>query len=324
LNLKQGYTIYKGRKQGYARKQRREDMEPLAAVILINYNGYKDTLECIKSLNNIDYPNYIIIVIDNGSTQQPLESELDYIKKHCFYVYSEHNLGFSGGCNLGIEHARMLGAEFVLLLNNDTTVEKDFLNQLFDLYYHKSHVGVIGGLILYYYQPDFIWYGGGSFDYHLGLAKHDLSNCMRANTSVKTREVTFVTGCLMLIPIGVFDDIGPFDESFFLYSEDAEFCCRVHKAGYKMFFCPKAVIYHKVNASSGSSSYMMQYYMTRNNLYMIKKYADNRAKGYFIFIFREIRNIIRNQKDIRPLFHAALDFVRGVRGMSVKAELKGD
>ena len=97
-------------------------MEPKVSVVLVNYNGYKDTVDCLKSLSRVDYDNFDVIVVDNASTELPTKDEMAYIKSQALFLPVQHNLGFSGGNNIGIEQAIKNGAAYVLLLNNDTTV----------------------------------------------------------------------------------------------------------------------------------------------------------------------------------------------------------
>lgn len=113
-------------------KERIKDKQPSVAIIIVNYNGAEDTIECVKSLNKINYDNYKIFVIENGSSKKPTKEQIDYLKGQTVYIESAENLGFSGGNNIGIRKAIENEFDYVLLLNNDTTVEPDFLSILID------------------------------------------------------------------------------------------------------------------------------------------------------------------------------------------------
>ena len=139
-------------------------MEPKVSVVLVNYNGYKDTVDCLKSLSRVDYDNFDVIVVDNASTELPTKDEMAYIKSQALFLPVQHNLGFSGGNNIGIEQAIKNGAAYVLLLNNDTTVEPDFLKNMVEAAKNGRDVGIVTGKIRFFSRPDYIWFGGGYFD----------------------------------------------------------------------------------------------------------------------------------------------------------------
>ena len=126
-------------------KERIKDKQPSVAIIIVNYNGAEDTIECVKSLNKINYDNYKIFVIENGSSKKPTKDQIDYLKGQTVYIESAENLGFSGGNNIGIRKAIENEFDYMLLLNNDTTVEPDFLSILIDAATKKNNVGIVGG-----------------------------------------------------------------------------------------------------------------------------------------------------------------------------------
>ena len=256
-------------------KEMAKDKQPSVAIIIVNYNGTEDTIECVKSLNKINYDNYKIFVIENGSSKKPSKEQIDYLKGKVVYIESAENLGFSGGNNIGIRKALEMGFDYVLLLNNDTTVEPDFLHILINAATDKSNVGIVGGKIVFYGKPSYLWYGGGYLNEKSGGGSHERWNELNPPDTGDIREVTFITGCLMLIPIEVVKKVGLLSEEYFLYAEDTDFCYKVIKAGYKLWFCENTLVYHKVSASTGATSAMTQYYMVRNVLYLTKKYRTD-------------------------------------------------
>lgn len=289
-------------------------MKPSVFIILVNFNGYEDTIKCIESLKNISYVNYDIVVVDNGSTVQPTNQQINYLKNNVILLDMKTNLGFSGGNNIGISYAKMHGAEFVLLLNNDTTVEKNFLSILVQTALSNADVGIVGGKIRYYFEPNKIWFGGGTYDFDNGFVNHQRMNELDENSSTKIREITFMTGCLMLIPITVIDNIGLLDESFFLYAEDTEFSCRVLKKGYKIIYCEDSIIYHKVSSSTKAGSFNSQYYNVRNNLYVAKKYCNNIFKSYRTLGLFWIKLLFKRKMNLLPILRGWLDYSRGITG----------
>lgn len=285
-------------------------MEPLIHIILVNYNGFSDTIECVESLKKITYSNYVIIVVDNKSTNVSMENQLAYLQKNTVYICSDENLGFSGGNNIGIKYARENKADYVLLLNNDTTVEPDFLTKLVAAAEEKKDNGIFGCKIMYYWDREKIWFDGGTFDAKTGNTSHYHKN----ETKDDIEAVTFLTGCLMLIPIKILGDIGMLDESYFLYAEDTDYCCRVMNVGYQLYYCPDAVIYHKEGASVGTTSNLKQYYVERNGLYICKKYSTHPVRACIKRTYVTWKSVFRGRLNFQPVWCAYLDFIRNKRG----------
>lgn len=259
-------------------------MKPLIYIILVNYNGYKDTKECIESLEKINYENYKIIIVDNASKDNSLEL---LNRNHCSHIIldSRINLGFSGGNNIGIEYALKNGAEFVLLVNNDTIVNEDILSNMIKTFEKDSNTGIVGGKILLYENKEMISHAGGYIDmfkfttvhYGMGAAYNDEQYNYE-------REVGFVSGCLMLIKREVFEKVGLLPEEYFMYYEDTDFCLRVIDSGYKIFYNPRAEIFHKVSMSSGGedSPFFIKW-NTRNRIIFMNKYKHKVIGIKFIF-----------------------------------------
>ena len=222
--------------------------KPLVYIIIVNWNGLDDTLECLESLRNITYQKYNIIVVDNGS----IDNQADIIKGNypdIELIKNVKNEGFVIANNQGIELAMEKGAEYILLLNNDTTVKNDFLEILVKYAEQNSDLGILSPKILYY-NSDLIWSMGGAISYLTGfsimLGKGKNSN--QYNTII---EPDFVTGCAMLIKRKVVEDIGLLDPIYFAYYEDVDYSYRVRKAGYKVKVIPDGIIWHKKSASAG-------------------------------------------------------------------------
>lgn len=289
-------------------------MKPSVAIILVNYNGFSDTVECIKSLQNIYYEKYTIYVIDNASTQKPREDELQFIKNNSVYIEERNNLGFSGGNNVGIKLALERDFDYILLLNNDTVVENDFLDILVDVSLANPNAGIVGGKIKYFSNPELIWFGGGFFDKSTGIADHEKYNQIDGDDGVEIRKISFMTGCLMLIPQKVIKEVGLLDDSYFLYAEDADFSCRVINKGFDILYCNRSIIYHKVSASTGVLSDNITYYMTRNNLFLVKKYCINPGSVLLKFMIKAIKDIIRGRKKAAPVIAGYCDFLLNIKG----------
>lgn len=281
-------------------------MNAKVAIILVNYNGYEDTVDCVRSLKEIKYPHYDIYIVDNGSMgKQKLQDDL-YINKQTKLILSEENLGFAGANNLVIKAIQDEQYDYVLLLNNDTVVETDFLDEMVTAAEADPSVGIVGGKIYYYHDRSRVWAAGGEYDRRIGKTVQ-YGGLERSDLDIE-KYVTFTTGCLMLIPIPVIKKVGLLEEHWFLYSEDTDYCQRVIDLGYKIKYVPTARIYHKVSAAIGDSSYLQQRYMIRNDLYMVERYCKIKWKAYLYIMYRSLKDIVRGRKNLLPIIRGVSDY----------------
>jgi len=274
-------------------------MNPRVAIVIVNYNSTEDTIECLQSLKNISYDNAEIIVVDNGSNHDSVE-KLQNFNNGFSLLTTETNLGFAGGNNIGIRYAIDHKAGYVLLLNNDTVVGSDFIEPLLDTVLNSNKAGVVGGKIFYYDDPERIWYAGGSLNCFSGRTKHIGKNKTDTGKYDKTREVSFITGCLMLIPREVIENVGMMDEKYFLYFEDADWCYRIRKAGYRLIYSPLARIYHKESATTQKLNNVKAYYYYRNIHYFAKKNLDPIFR-ISVFIYLRLYLLLMISKNIITL-----------------------
>lgn len=240
----------------------RENMlaRPRVVVVVVTWNRKNDLIECIESLKKITYSNYEMIIVDNGSTDGTAGLVIDsYPGIECIETGS--NLGFSAGNNVGIKRAIEKGADYLLLLNDDTVVDPRFLDELVDGCEKDAQVGIAGPKIYCFDDPKRLW------------AAADLKNIGKLDEGQedKTEEVTFVVGCAWLIRKDAIDRIGLLDEDLFLYGEEDEYCARAEYAGYKMLFLPRSVIWHKANVQCEHLKPYQVYYNCRNSLLVRRK-----------------------------------------------------
>lgn len=262
-------------------------------IILVNYNGADDTMECIRSIQKSTYNDYEIIVVDNCSTDSSYKCLQEYRKTHDFtLLQARFNNGFSAGNNVGIEYALKNGAEYVLLLNNDTVIQEDCIERLLEVYNNTQGCGAAIGKILYYSNQNIIWYAGGALSdktartEHFGYGQSDDENEKRI------RKVTFGTGCCLLLSRKIIEHIGLLSEQFFLYEEDAEYSYRITNNGYDIIYVPSARIYHKVSASTGQGSPMCQYYTVRNKYIFIQECLKGMNK-YYAYTYCTVQFLVR-------------------------------
>ncbi|WP_295084242.1 glycosyltransferase family 2 protein [Ruminococcus sp.] len=284
------------------------------SIVLVNYNGDSDTLDCIKSLNKVKYENVEIIVVDNASkTQIELEKR---VPDDVVFIKSKENLGFSGGNNLGIKYAIDHGADYVILLNNDTVVNDSFIYELLCSAKRHKNAGLITGKIYFYSQPKHIWYAGGYMNLERARIHH-FHSTEEDTFHDEEKRVSFATGCLMMIHKSVIDKIGMLDEAYFMYAEDAEYCARIQKNKYEIWYNPNAIIYHKVSRSSGGGgSKLSQYYRARNEMYLVAHNARHKVIGCMCCAIRLVKRMIVGQFTVKCVYWGLKDCIQLNMGKS--------
>lgn len=289
-------------------------MQPLVEIILVNFNGYDDTIDCIRSLERISYENFRIVVVNNGSSIRPNSQQLEFLQEHSIYIESKHNKGFAGGNNYGISQTEYLKPDYLLLLNNDTVVTKDFLSFLVSTAESNNDVGLVCGKINWYDEKERIWFGGGTYNPVTCSTRHIRFDEIDTDNSDYIVPIEFATGCMLLIPRSIWEIVGSMEESLFLYAEDTDFSRRIRNKGYKIYYNNKAKIYHKVSRSTGRTSENTQYYIVRNELYIIKHYSTNKLVAYCVKYARFIMDILKKRKRLSAVVAGVKDFYKGEFG----------
>ena len=247
--------------------------EPLVAIILVNWNGRELTLECLRSLAAATYRNRVVIVVDNASTDGSREAigrEFPDIR----ILAMAQNLRFAGGNNAGIRHAFELGAEMVVLLNNDTTVAPDFLSRMVDRVLVDDRIGIVAPAIFYAEAPETFWFAGGVISFWTGTMRHVGIRERDHGQYAGARPTDFATGCCFLTTKEVIDRVGVLDEAYYIYTEDADFSMRVRNAGYRIVFEPAAKVWHKLSVSTGGhTSWFKMKNKFSSNLRFFWRYA---------------------------------------------------
>ncbi len=248
---------------------------PLVAIIVLNWNAWEITSDCLESLKQLDYPNYKIIAVDNGSTDRSADRLSDRFPDVCL-IRNKQNLGFAAGNNAGIRYALEDGAQYVLLLNNDTIVSPPFLSRMICSAQAHPGVGILNPKIYYSDPPDRIWYAGGRFSPWSGFARHIGQRARDGVRYSRTREVNFVTGCALLIKTEVIARIGLLDERFFMVCEDTDWSIRAQKAGFKAIYVADAVIFHRESYTIKQKvgKWIRDYHNMRSSLLLARKHAQ--------------------------------------------------
>jgi len=294
---------------------------PRVVVVILNWNGARDTVECIESVLKIDYSNFEIVVVDNGSSDGSAGVIRDRFD-HIYLIENKANLGYAEGNNVGIRHALSHEAEFVWLLNNDTVVDKNALTAMTDLAGRNRDIGIFGSKIYYYDKPDILWFAGATIDWKRAISAHVGRLEKDTGQYEVEKEVDRVTGCSMLIRREVLEDVGLFDEKFFLYDEEVDLCVRARKKGFRNYYVPKSIVHHKISVSTGENSVpVYAYYNTRNFLYLIRKNVPFPKREYYLF--RSISRILFRSKGtmLRMIFPGL--FPKGSVTPAEKATLVG-
>jgi len=223
------------------------DQQTKISVIIVNCNGLSYILDCLKSVYNSNYSNYEVIVSDNGS----IDGSVEQIKKNfplVKIVLNGRNIGFSEGNNAALRQAT---GKLFFLLNDDTVIHPDLLSVLAKEIESDPNIGIVGPKIYFMNEKDRIWFAGGFIDWPKstggnigrGLQDYELVNDVK-------REVDFITGCALMIKKEVVDKIGLLDKKFFIYYEDADWCQRAKKAGYKVRYLPFGGVWHAKSVTS--------------------------------------------------------------------------
>lgn len=246
------------------------------AIILLNWNGFEFTKACIDSLFQTIDRNFEIILVDNGSEDSSLQN-LMRLYPDLHFLKSPTNLGFTGGNNLGIIYAKERGFEYILLLNNDTVVERDFLGPLVERLKNCTACAAVQPLIYYMHDREKPWNAGGR--YQNWLAKSKTLYTVADKTHAYPAD--WISGCAFMVKSSVIQQIGVLDNLYFAYFEDVDWSLRMKKAGYILEIVPTSRIYHEAGASSksktvGSEGFLnpqVHYLNVRNQLFQIRKYA---------------------------------------------------
>lgn len=298
---------------------------PNVSIIVLNWNGLEDTIECLESLQKVTYPNYEVIVIDNGSQGNDAQVLREGFSDYIHLIQNDKNYGYTGGNNIGIRYALSNSSpDYLLILNNDVAVAPDFLTEMVNVAEGNDSIGIVGPKVYFHDSPNVIQSAGCRLSMRKGIGTIIGNKEIDDGQYDTVREMDHVMGCCLLIKREVVEKIGLFDESYFCYWDETDYCIRARKAGYKVIYAPKARLWHKkrLRAKLWSKIPMGQqatalayYYWARNNFKFMKKHA---AKGqYYTFLLYFFGYRFPFVTSVCLLFHQSpgqlVAFLRGVR-----------
>lgn len=284
-------------------------------IVVLNWRGLDDTRACCESLAKISYPDARIFVVDNASgdgSAEALQSEFPQF----IHVSNAKNLGFSGGNNAAMNRVLAENHKYVLLLNNDTIAAPDFLEAMVNAAETDPQIGMVGAKIYYFDSPDVLWYAGGTVDFekpepfgHVGENDRDRGQYDEPG------ETGWVTGCCLLARGEALKQVGLLDEAFGYYCEDVDWCLRANKAGWKIWYEPRAKVWHKIGRSTGRGSLPIQYYNCRNILLIARKNLAGVEKiKFFARVIKWIRHYPRQIEYKPAVVEAAVHGILGCGG----------
>lgn len=271
---------------------------PKVFIIVLNYNGYKDTIECIESLKRISYKNYKIVLVDNDSTDGSQEVLDDRFPEVAF-IKTKENLGYAGGNNIGIKYAMDNNADYICIINNDVVVEEAFLEPIIAKMENDKTLGIAGSKVCEYTDRTKIQSTGSRLQLSRG-------NVYQINTGKLSKEVKedlevdYISGSCLVASKELIKKVGLIPEVYFLFYEENEWCLRAWRSGYKVKCISNSEIYHKGSSTIDKISGIKEYYMVRNNIIFVKRNAP--WLTYMVFISR---------RTLRMMFNLAAGVLKG-------------
>jgi len=275
------------------------------AILIVNWNLREDTLACIRALFAAGVRDEHVVLVDNGSSDRSPEAVQTEFEDRVVQIQSDRNLGLAGGINAGLPAALRTGADWIFLLNNDTVVSEDVFERLGAALQDLPGVGIWGPRIVYDTAPERVWSLGDRRVLGTLLTRPISESAMSSNGLPSSIPVDVVSGCAMLVHRQVFERIGGFDNSFFLFAEEVDFCLRAGQAGIDLAVAPRAVVRHKVSLSTDRDRPLARFLRIRNQIRVYRRYASGAGKPFY-FVFTALRTVKM----------ASVDLVRGDSGLA--------
>ena len=283
---------------------------PRVGIVVINYNNYRDTLRLLDSLSKLDYENFFTIVVENCSQNDSLRQLKAGIKDNSInLIQSPTNGGFAAGNNIGIKQAIASGADYLWLLNPDTTVEQDSLTTLIDASKRYPNTTAFGSKVLYGWKDKAgyrIWSAGGVVDQQSGNVEMRGNGVVDKGQFDSETTCDYVPGCSLLVSAKSIETIGYLPEEYFMYFEETDWCTKMKKAGSTLHYIPSSVVYHHFSDDKMQQPLTVYYYNRNKRLFQFRYGKKLRTLGQttFVDLPRSIKAWIAAPKEMRPVFRA--------------------
>ena len=286
-----------------------ESRSPLTYIILLTWNRWEDTDACLQSLLPVVNEHIRVLVVDNGSTDGTPEKIRRKFPQ--FEVHENgNNLGFPAGNNVGIRCALAAGADYVILLNNDTVVDRGFAEELVAAARRNPSAGMINSLIFFHDRPSVIWFAGGGISTWTGRSRH--AGYLQSDKGQFAGDVPIgrPCACSLLVTRRFLETVGLMREGLFLYGEEIDWMLRARRLGFRCILATRSKVWHKVSSSTKASPHPVSlYYSTRNMLTVLR---DEATKGRAL---DRIRDIIVLMVFLGAVFRLDVVWTGGVRNV---------
>ncbi len=291
------------------------------SAIVVNWNAREDTQECLTSLARSSHRELETILIDNASA----DGSVEYLKglfPDVVLVSNAENEGFARASNAGMKLALDRGADYLLLFNNDAAADELMVERLVAAMEESEDVGLVGPKIFYFSRKDVIWSAGGEVDFWKGMTRHRGIRQKDSQAFSVRADVDYLTGCALMARRELVEKVGMLDTSYRMYGEDADWCLRARKAGYRVTYVPDALAWHKVSLSSGGEfSPSKVYNKTVSNVLLFSRHARPYhwitipffGAGYLVWLF--VKGLAKGDLKLSgAVFRALRDVMRQPRG----------
>jgi GT2 family glycosyltransferase len=293
---------------------------PLVAVVVLDWNGGDDTRACVDSVRASLWRPLDVWVVDNAS-REPVLDEVARCHPGVRTIANASNLGYAGGNNVGIRAALEAGAEWVLVLNNDARLEPTAIAELMAVARTDPRIAAVGAKILRLEEPERLWMAWGEVDYRQSLVRLIGEGAPDDDSFAgPPRDVAWVSGCAILLSRSAIEAIGPFDEEYFAYHEEVDWCATAREHGLRIVFAPRAIVLHRGQASSGGATFVSrrQYLTARNMVRFVAKHGSLAERLRFALFFAAMlplswlkRRLRGEHEGVRLKLEGALDALRG-------------
>jgi hypothetical protein len=303
---------------------------PVVYAMIINFNGWRDTIECLESVYRSDYPALRVMILDNASRDGSLDRIREWVDAKLQGVSNAcrpelmalgANLGFAGANNVGLRHLLTReagGGAYAWLLNNDTVVDPSALRRMVELAESDATIGAVGATLLRHADPERLeTAGGGTFGEWHGMIATIRSGTSRDAPRPAPARIDFISGTCMLVPKRTVERVGLMDERYFLYGEDIDWGAQIRESGLRLAYCAAAEVWHKGGRSTEHGSPLHDYYCVKSSLLLVHK--RNPMLLPLALAYSSARcalpKVVRGEwRRLRAVMRAYVDFVKQVAG----------